>query len=1029
MTEKVRADGPMSPEFIDIFLDNSPDAAYYLSHDNVLLRTTRAGAALLGYGHRSDVEGKPLLELIRDPVLILLIKRWFDHLNHGDEIEEEVPLEIGVAPRLSWFRVKARNVQHGGRLLGKLVFVSEITEYHDQHKILASLMDSLPGEVLIFDREYRILMISENLAAANGFHFWHEAIGKSVRDLKALDMRYLERLVDRIILNDSPIHEAARDRGADGSARWLLVDLRTIASSAGTFGYILTRFDITGEIRPKAILEALMDSAADSITIVNGEGRLEYASRSLAEHLGHPSWRHLVNRPWQSLFSYDESLAERYAEMLKPGKDAARSGTLSVETPEGWDFYNYRVNALSYEGERLGWLTISTNTTELVSARNRAESAVRSKAAFLANMSHELRTPMNSVLGMNELLSRTGLSPIQKNYVTQMRSSATLLLSIINDILDFSRIEDRKMELTLAPYRTSELIRDVTNLTAVKIAEKELAFTVDVAPDVPETLVGDSIRVKQILINLLNNAVKFTPRGSVSLSVTAERKTPDRALVSFTVSDTGIGIPKAKQSELFERFNRVERVGIGAIEGTGLGLSICKGLVAIMGGTLSLASDEGKGAAFTAVVSQGVPSDAGRFAAFPPVAGMALLAFDPDPHTRESLARMARHGGVSLKLCRNAGEFSDCLGGKDFPWTHVICDWRVSGKACADAAARFHGTRWLCLLSLNDFLGEGKPAGIEFVFKPLFVDAFADFLAGRPVDFSETLPLTSALGGDPQLLRVADARVLAVDDNIVNLKVIRGFLESFGIAVDEAESGEAAIRLAERERYDLVFMDHIMPGLDGPETARRIRALPGRDLVPIIALTANTASAYRALYQEAGMNDTLFKPIDFNELTACLKKWLSPEKIMTSEGKTAPERVEARESVPAGRAKDAPGDWIPGLDLEAGIGYTGSRKNLEMVLKVFNRTAPRMLDQLEAGRHSGDQAKFRIAVHSLVSSCANVGARDVSTHAAALEEAILSGNVEAVDRLFGIVHGELSAAITNVSRWFDRKAAVAGGNP
>ncbi len=1014
-----RSDENLSPDFIDIFLEYSPDMAFYITPENIVRRATREGVRLLGYGERVEVEGKPILSLIGDPVLLLFIKRWFDRLNRGEEIEEEFPIELPARPGFSWLLVRGKNLEHRGTLHGKYFSISDITDHHDHHKILTSIMASIPGEILVFDRGYRVLTLSDGIARANGFTFWQDAAGHSVKELKTVDFPALERLVDRIILNDAPIHEVARHHEPSGTTRWYLQDLRVIASSAGTFGYIFTRFDVTGEIRPKAILEALMDSASDSISITDPAGNLEYASRSLAEHLGYQNWRHAVNRPWRNLFAYSEHLADQYAELFNYDKDSPRSGTLSVETPEGKRFYNYRVDPLSHEGEPLGWLVISSDTTELVGARNRAESAVRSKAAFLANMSHELRTPMNAVLGMNELLSRTELSPIQKNYATQMRSSATLLLSIINDILDFSRIEDRKMELSPSAYRTSELLRDVTNLIAVRIAEKELSFTVDVDPDVPDKLAGDAVRVKQILINLLNNAVKFTRRGSVSLIVKADRVSSDRVAVAFTVKDTGIGIPRHKQSELFERFSRIAHAGSASIEGTGLGLSICKGLVTLMDGTLSLESEEGKGSSFTAQITQGIPPDSGRFAQYPAVAGKALLAFDPDPAVRDSLSAMARHAGISARFCSVAADFSEALGERDFAWTHVVLSWRSAARECAAAVSRFPGVRWLALLSLNDFIGEGKPAGVDFVFKPLFVDTFADFLASRPVDFSKTLPLSSTLGVDGHWFRASDARILVVDDNTVNLKVIRGFLESFDITVDEAESGEAAVAMAGRERYDLVFMDHIMPGMDGIETTGRIRALPGRDLVPIVALTANTGAANRELYQRAGMNDTLFKPVDFNELVTCLRKWLSPEKVMTEQENARP--VLVRAPIEGG------GDWVIGLDLEAGIGYTGSRKNLETVLRVFNRTAPRMLEQLEAGRHSGDQAKFRIAVHSLKSSCANIGAGGLSAHAAALEEAILSGNAEAVDTLFATVHGELSAVIGNVADWFARKAEGNGG--
>lgn len=1017
MTDHRGTDDFFSPDLLGIFLEQTSDAAFILSPDNVVLRSTRAALRLLELSEPEDAEGRSILSVLTEPVLQLLARRWLEQLDRGEEIREEFPMEGGGGSGAAWYRVDARNISFGGRGFGKYVVISDITEAHTNRKILSALMESLPGEVLIFDRDYRILMASDELARALGFHFWHEALGRSVRDLSGFDFTWLETLVDRSILSGAPIHEVVRSRGGEGGARWYLADLRVIASTAGTFGYMLTRFDVTGQVRPRAILESLMDSASDAISILNSSGNLEYVSRSLAESLGHQSWRSTVNRPWEYLFAYNEHLAAQYAELFDHPLQGQRSGTLSIEGPEGKRFYNYRVDPLSYEGERLGTLAISTDTTELITARNRSESAVRSKAAFLANMSHELRTPMNAVLGMNELLSRTSLSPLQMNYVNQMRSSATLLLSIINDILDFSRIEDRKMELVAAEYSLLDQLRDVTNLMAVKTAEKELSLTADIHPDVPARLVGDALRVKQILINLLNNAVKFTDRGAVSLSVRSEPRDSRSVTLVIAVRDTGIGIPRERQGELFERFSRIDHPGASSVEGTGLGLSICKGLASMMGGSISLESAEGRGSAFTVRIVQGIVHGAAAAARFPPAAGRAVLVFDPDRYVRDSVSIMARHGGLSARVCQNAAEFEDAVGGVDFPWTHVVFEWRSVGKAALSEVSRFPGTRWMALLSLNDFMDAGTAEGIEFVFKPLFIDTFAAFISGSPVDFSRSPRQAAALDGGLSWFRTAGVRALAVDDNTVNLKVIRGFLESFSIAVDEAESGEAAVALAEKNRYDIVFMDHLMPGMDGVETARRIRALPGWAQIPVIALTANTAASSRELYQSAGMNDTLYKPVDFNALVPCLKKWLDPEKIVEIEEQTAAEAAEAT------AAAEAAPDWPEGLDLAAGIGYTGSRKNLETVLKVFNRTAPRMLEQLEAGRHSGEPGKFRIAVHSLISSCANVGAMALSSHAAALEEAILTGNAEGVDRLFGTVHGELSAAISSVSAWFSARGA------
>jgi len=676
-------------------------------------------------------------------------------------------------------------------------------------------------------------------------------------------------------------------------------------------------------------------------------------------------------------------------------------------------------------------------------------------------MSHELRTPMNAVLGMNELLSRTPLNSLQKNYVAHIRSSATMLLSIINDILDFSQLEDRKMQIAAAPWDCNSLLNDVLNLVSVKIAEKELSFTVDLDPTIPTSLVGDEIRVKQILINLLNNAVKFTDRGEVNLSVTvAGRPAHDEVLLAFRVRDTGIGIPKDKQSELFGRFVRIENPGTTRVEGSGLGLSICRNLVRLMGGSLRMESAEGVGSVFTAEIVQKVAPGSPCLTSFSPPPRASLLVFDADLPTIASIRQMAAAAKVEARLCSRLEEFTDALSAATFPYSHVVFEFRGAYPAAAEASRRRTGVRWLALLTLTDFIGQGKEPGIDFFFKPLVLPTFARFLRGESVDFGGSLPMANSLGMQPLFFRASGVVALVVDDSPVNRKVAEGFLQTFDIKSDEAANGEDALRLAAGKRYDLVFMDHLMPGMDGIAAAQEMRKLPGYARTPIIAMTANLGGSYRDRYLGAGMDDYLVKPIEFTAFTACLRRWIPAERQMPQSGSDAMEAAlpgatgaagapspgkavgDAGEAcvvaepdpgaaasassvttVSSGASLLAAEPWIDGLDLAAGIEYTGGRKNLETILKVFARTAPKMLEQLESGRHSGNQAQFRTAAHSLISSMANVGGLGISGRARELEQAILAGQGAEIDRLYPIVHAELETIIAGVAAHLERVAA------
>lgn len=1004
----------------DVLMDATPQLVIYLRADNTIRQVSRAARQYFDLGEVADCQGRGLLEVIGNPVLALLARRWLAELDAGRAVDEEFPLDRQKNDQYEWFRVRASVAESEGRVVGKVFFINDVTALYSQKKIVNTLIDSVPGRIVVFDRNLTILLASESVARENGFGSWEDLVGLSLHDLSTLDVTFVEGLIERLILGEETIQEIRRIGDKLGAPRWDYIDVRTVKSSAGTFGYIMTVLDMTGEIKPKAVLDSLLEASSDQIAILDPSGVVEYASRSIVQSLGFKSWKELVGAPWQVLFKYHGQELANDPRIADASLERSVRGTVPLKTPAGERWFNFKIDPLLYHGEPIGFLAVATDTTELVEARDKAESAARAKAAFLANMSHELRTPMNAVIGMNELLARTPLNPLQKNYVSHVRTSATMLLSIINDILDFSRIEAQRMTLNEAPYRFESLLHDVINLVSVKVAEKELSFSADVDPDVPAVLVGDEIRVKQVLINLLNNAVKFTDSGEVSLSVSARferggfRSAASRKPVELTVRvrDTGVGIPKEKQDELFGRFSRIESERSASVEGTGLGLSICKGLVVLMGGDLAVESDEGAGSVFTARITQGLADDISPIARYPDPAGIRLLLFSEDRPTLASIEGMARRARVPFESCWVAEEFRARLEAENPAPTHVVFDFRSGREAAGPFLGALPGVRWLALLSFSDFIGSGRDQGTDFVFKPLVTPTFARFLSGERVDFSSSLPLVTSLGLDAQYFRATGTRVLVVDDNAVNRKVAEGFLRTFDVQVDEAGSGEEALRLAAGVKYDLVLMDHLMPGMDGIETAKRMREIPGyAEGVPIVAMTANVGETYVRQYRDAGMNDFLFKPIEFSAFAAALRRWLPGGDAPPNGARQSP-----GESPNQGAAATPPaeGDWIPGLDRAAAIGYTGSEQALRAILAVFARTGPKMLSELETASRSGNVSAYRGAAHSLISSMANIGATSLSAHARELEQAIIAGNEEGADNLYPIVHQELESALSSV---------------
>jgi PAS domain S-box-containing protein len=1002
--------------YTDVLLSVSPFMVVFLDPDNIIQKMSGAARKYLAPDESVNPVGMNIYSLIKHPVLLLFMKKWGEKLNKGEEVDETFPLDVKRNDRYEWFQIHACNVSLEGKMLGKAFYINNVTELYSQKKILDTLMSSSPGDVIVFDRSFHVLLLNDTLARRNGFHSWRDVTGRSLDELPHLELDGIESLIDKVIVTDEPVHEVRKVIHANGGTRWLYVDLRTIKSTAGVFGYILTRFDITGEIKPKAILESIMSSSSDAISIVNPEGDVEYASGVLVRALGFQDWHPVVGHPWSYLFRSVLSANNGLIELFSGDPSVSRQGDLKLNTGDGERRYNYRIDPLVYENENFGSIAIATDTTELVAAKDRAESAVRAKAAFLANMSHELRTPMNAIIGMNELLSRTPLSPLQRNYSTQIRTSAGILLSVINDILDYTRMEDWKLGLSSAKYDTVRMLQDVINQVVLKMFEKELSFTVDIDPQVPSALVGDEIRVRQILINLLNNAVKFTERGNINLSVSLVHISGKKTVtLAFAVRDTGIGIPKEKREAIFERFQRVENDRTRRIEGSGLGLAICRGLVTLMNGALSLESEEGKGSTFTARILQSLPDQSAPVATFRKNSSSAILVYEPDDVVAESIRKMCQYAGIKMEFCREAGEFEEKLSQPKFIWTHVAFEYRNGYQKALSVVDDHSSVKWLALLSMSDFIGTGKHADVDFTFKPLMITTFSKFLQGERVDFSVTLPLSSSLGLDQRYFIASGVKALVADDSAVNLKVVEGFFQTLDIEVTEAESGQIALELAAKTTFDLVLLDHLMPGMDGVETAKKIRELKEYRHVPIIALTANTGEEYERLYRNAGMDDVLTKPIDFNDFVACVKKWIPVSKRFESD--------QLKElDVPKDDSVSGPEEWIPGLDRETGIGFTGSLKNLQMIFRIFDRSGPKMLDALEAGRNSGNAAQFRVAVHSLVGSCANIGAVELSAMARELEQAIMSGDSEAVDRLYLEVHAELGKIIAGIAAYNAKKS-------
>lgn len=510
-----------------------------------------------------------------------------------------------------------------------------------------------------------------------------------------------------------------------------------------------------------------------------------------------------------------------------------------------------------------------------------ANDANEAKSDFLANMSHEIRTPMNGIMGMCEMTLNEDISDAARENISGALLAANNLMGIINDLLDFSKITSGKMDIVESPYETASMLNDVINLVESRKKNRNLAFMVDLDAHLPSRLIGDELRIRQILVNLLTNAVKYTREGGVLFTVTFREESYGINL-HCSVRDSGIGIRKQDFHKIFTSFSQVDTRKNRTVEGTGLGLPIARKLAEAMGGFIRVESDYGEGSEFTLIIPQEV-DDARPMAAIQPgkkkkVLYYLRLDYYDHPFQREGYEKVVSHAfeqlQASCEYCRTQEELEEKLqSGEDFDYLmtskagYLSCEEMINRAAKNMEVLVFqHRTSRLVL-----------PDNIRTVYMPFHAAALINVLN---TDHKPEMVMHKK--GREKSFCAPSAKILIVDDNFINLKVAEGLLMPYGVMTDEAESGAEAIEILKKDRsFDLVFLDHMMPDMDGVETAAAIRAMEGEyySELPVVALTANTVSGVKDMFLSSGFQDYLAKPIELNQLEQVLKRWLPEEKL------------------------------------------------------------------------------------------------------------------------------------------------------
>lgn len=617
------------------------------------------------------------------------------------------------------------------------------------------------------------------------------------------------------------------------------------------------------------------------------------------------------------------------------------------------------------------------------------ERVANMKTDFLANMSHEIRTPMNAVIGMAEMALRENLPPAARDYIAQIKSSGNALLSIINDILDFSKIESGKMDLVLEDYDPLSVMHDLASVLMTRIQDKDVDLIGTINPDMPIGLYGDILRIRQIIINIANNAIKFTQHGHVWVDVDFEKVSDDMANIFIAVHDTGIGIKKEDIGKLFDSFQQLDSKRNRNIEGTGLGLAITARLLGLMNGTIRVSSVYGEGSTFSIMIPQKITNWEPSITVNDKENKAVIGYWKGIDGTKQFYDSLDRFGIDSYELetldsmqeLESANEAK--LKDKDI---FLFTTDKIYENEMQEFVTSHPEIQFIVVCDFYSKI-EGGQANVRFIKKP-----FSNLGIATALNNEESLRNDE---GSLEFDFIApDAKILIVDDNDINLIVAEGLLEPLKMNITKANSGKKALSYLDEESFDIVFMDHMMPELDGVEVTHIIRRMhPELKDMPIIALTANAVGEAKKMFLEEGMNDFVAKPIEVRNLISKIRQWL-PKEMIKKHGSVEEINASVDKSNSASVLSGV--RFLGDLDVAAALAMIGSEKLYLTILEKYYSAIATKADLIKKLEVADDISSYTIEVHALKSASRQIGATALSEMAAELEAYGHAGNADAI---------------------------------
>ncbi|MBP6118860.1 MAG: response regulator [Giesbergeria sp.] len=1039
--------------------DNAPPVL--LSCDGLMRRFNPAFASLVG-GTAAQLQDQPVS---------LLFGGAQQHAAFSARVAPQ--LAQGLAVREYWavqrldgvrmeVRISARGVQVEGFAHAALWIIEDVTEARRIEAAMRETSERLElvqgaGKMSVFDvdlRTGRCIWRQKNPEvdgiAERVFDDWLAAWKE--RLLPADRAPAMERMHAALQSTASSFSDAWRLQRFEGGVHWFACTARILRNAHGEAermvgvnvdidAYKKLEDQVAAQVQ---FQEVLMDTIPVPIFYKDELGRYLGFNRAYEQAFGIRREDFLgktvqdlahLSQEKRDLFQFDAQTALQgteavHREVLMPYADGQMHHTLfwlqAFQRPDGTPGGVIGTFVDISERERM--------QQELRRAKEVAEEATALKSNFLANMSHEIRTPMNAIIGMSHLALKSGLDARQNDYVSKIQQAGQHLMGVINGILDFSRIEAGKLHIEPRPFVLEQVLHGVVDVVSHKASAKGLELICDVAPNVPQNLVGDALRIGQILINYTSNAIKFTQQGDIGIVVRVQAGQAKQVLLRFEVSDTGIGLSAEQIERLFQSFQQADASTTRRYGGTGLGLAISKSLAELMGGEVGVRSEPGQGSTFwfTVPLQRGVP--ARRLLPRPDLRGLRVLVVDDNLHAAAVLAEMLQAMSFDAQEVHSGEEALAALAQaatQERPFDLVVLDWQMPGMDGLELGRRIGEMHlpkmprrlMVTAFGREDVLCSAQHQGIEEVLiKPVSASVMFDtvmlVLGEGAAQVRPTSPDPHGSAAHP-VLALQGARVLLVEDNELNQQVAQELLREVGVDVDVVADGQQAVERACTVAYDLVLMDMQMPVMDGLEATRRLRAEPHLAHLPIVAMTANALESDRQRCLEAGMNDHLAKPIVPDRLWAVLQHWIQPAAAAPLLPGAAPRQGAENTVLPA----------TAEIDLEQGLHHAMGRRALYAdTLRRFLQSQEGAAERIAAALAEGDAAQALRESHTLRGLAGTVGAVAVQTCAGELEEALRDGpaHAAAVPPLVAGLRLALDALVGALQVWRAQQAPSPG---